>query len=999
MKRVHPFPPLIRPSPRGALRQLATDDSGVALVFIIAVFLLLFVLVLSVYSVGENIREKEELQNACDAAAHAGAVAQADTLSRMAVLNRVMSWNYVQMTKLQMDYITYNWLKVTCDKFAEDKKKCLKHTEPWKVWPDRTRGYSFVPDLLDKIYLGILKKGRIVSPYWNTRTIRIGWIKITIARNWYVFNCFHGTHNNPGNRISNYIGMRDGNHAADSGRAEEIRINGNDLDALCLRFRSGSRSGAPYGGDLDLVVDGQVARSAILSDIESLYGGYGCPDLKEQIENCQRQAAVFFTMLHGLNDEMHKDIDAAVRSALLANLPRKPGENPSEETLDDYVYFLAGGSSIAPREYETPDESDAKGASSAASYFSGLKNTEQDELLFLNMADGLPQGARVTFADYFADGDVTGIRGLGLDQWFIRCRPEESKFDGSSQGDGNVGSDCGGKTGVCVERDWVTPTYGIVRCYKNANYHDSRSKTPIMPDVHRGNYLFDFLSNAADETAGDFAKSLGSGIGGAIGSVFRSIPIIGEFIGNSVKQQVAEAVSKVVSSMFNQIGVDIISPSCHNERASFPDTCAAIPESWGLVAEYEWAAAYWLCLYERKGMAITGGIGIDVPVAVVVRNSSVPNCFHLPLPLGALCGGASENGYNPGDVFGFVNDIKQNFIGSPKGHSRGKYRSSAIFVDGEPFKRGKGCGNEILPNGMGSNSILKSYVRVYGDDKDAYEPAYYCGVRSMPWILNENFFNGGGTIVVGLAKKRRNVFAALLADDIEEKSLYAAFSPPEGSHLVALAAGRAAYAPRNGLRRAAGDDTANTSGGARYDLHYDASCKTLEPKLMRGDDPKPEWRAQAARLESDPFRIGCVCTDASGNYPSSDKMARNANRLRRQWNLCQTDWDGVLLPLRFGRSSIREYNANPTGNGRVSAADDAAPEWGPFASDYGDDDAAFSLTQILTDLDSSARGENSPVWLPLDGDGASASLPEILDSDGPNDPLEITEAIRRRRIL
>lgn len=955
-----------RPLSVGFVRRLVSDESGVALVFVIAIFLFLFVLVLSVYSIGQAVREKEEIQNACDAAAHAGAVAQADTLSRMAVVNRAMSWNYVQMTKLQMDYITYNWLKVTCDKFAEDKKKCLHHDNPSHVFSlTRYCGWTFVPDLLH----GFCQQPAttiLFTSWWDLWYFK--W-----PRSWIVLNCKHDIHNRD-NRISHYIGMRSGNDT----QAEEIRINGYDLDDLCLRFRDSPRTGAPSGGDLDLVIGGKVERSAILSDLEALYGGYGCPDLQAQIETCQNQAAVFSAMLHGLNDEMRKDVEAAVHRALVANLPRTPGEEPSKETLGDYLCFLSAGSSIAPREYETPDESDVSGASSAASYFSGLRNTEQDEMLFLNMADGLPDRADVTLSEYFAGDDGSGLRGLGLDQWFIRCRPEESKFDGTGNTEGadTVGSNCGGNLGVCVERDWVSPMTGIFRCYQNANYHDARSQTIIPPsDVHRGNYMFDGIENAI--------VSLKSAFGSAIGSFFSGIPLIGGYIGDIVSDMTSGMVTKLLSGVEQYLGTEVVVPSCHHVRTSFPDTCAAIPESWGLVAEYEWAAAYWVCWYTEEGWWPWG---------------TLRQCWHLPLPVGAAKGGATENGYAPGSFLGFWEEAKKNVFGKPKGHSREEFRTECMFLDGERWTV-KGCDKEPLWNGHGANVGIKSYVRIYGDDKDAYDPKYYCGAPSMPWILNENFFNGGGTIIVGLAKKRRNVFEALVADDIGDKSLHSAFSPPAGSHVVAFAAGRAAYAPRNGLLTAAGDDTANASGGIRYDLHYDASCKTLHPKLMRGDNPSAEWRAQAAKLEADPFRIGCVCTDNSGNRPSTAKMAQTANRLRRQWNLCQTDWDGVLLPLRFGRGAIREYNANPTGDRPMPATGDASPEWGPFASDYGDEDAVFSLAQILENLDSSTEDDNSPRWLPLDGSDGSSTLSELLDSNGPSEPVEITEAFRRRRIL
>ena len=91
------------------LRQLLLDDSGIAMAFTIMVFLVFFLLCVSVYAMTENIRQKMELQNACDTAAYSGAMVQADMLSRIAVLNRALSWTYLQTNKRQMDYLVGLW--------------------------------------------------------------------------------------------------------------------------------------------------------------------------------------------------------------------------------------------------------------------------------------------------------------------------------------------------------------------------------------------------------------------------------------------------------------------------------------------------------------------------------------------------------------------------------------------------------------------------------------------------------------------------------------------------------------------------------------------------------------------------------------------------------------------------------------------------------------------------------------------------------------------------
>jgi len=91
-------------------RELVGDESGVAFALTVTVAIIIFLFGFAVYAVGETVRQRIELQNAADAAAYSGALVQADTISRVAVINKAMSWNYVMMTRRQMDYIVDRWL-------------------------------------------------------------------------------------------------------------------------------------------------------------------------------------------------------------------------------------------------------------------------------------------------------------------------------------------------------------------------------------------------------------------------------------------------------------------------------------------------------------------------------------------------------------------------------------------------------------------------------------------------------------------------------------------------------------------------------------------------------------------------------------------------------------------------------------------------------------------------------------------------------------------------
>jgi hypothetical protein len=101
-------------------KRLWKDESGVVLAVTMIVFLSLFVMALAVYAVGDTVRLRIEVQNAADSAAYSGAIVQSDCNSRVAALNRAMSWTYVQMVRMEMDYIVDKWLYWTLKDFERD---------------------------------------------------------------------------------------------------------------------------------------------------------------------------------------------------------------------------------------------------------------------------------------------------------------------------------------------------------------------------------------------------------------------------------------------------------------------------------------------------------------------------------------------------------------------------------------------------------------------------------------------------------------------------------------------------------------------------------------------------------------------------------------------------------------------------------------------------------------------------------------------------------------
>ncbi|MDD2597629.1 MAG: Tad domain-containing protein [Kiritimatiellae bacterium] len=114
---------------KSALR-LWRDESGVVLAVTVIVFLSLFMMACAVYAVGETVRQRIELQNAADAGAYSGAIVEADCLSRVAAVNRAMSWTYVQMCRMEMDYIVDKWLMLTLQRWDIDNLKMQMFNMP-----------------------------------------------------------------------------------------------------------------------------------------------------------------------------------------------------------------------------------------------------------------------------------------------------------------------------------------------------------------------------------------------------------------------------------------------------------------------------------------------------------------------------------------------------------------------------------------------------------------------------------------------------------------------------------------------------------------------------------------------------------------------------------------------------------------------------------------------------------------------------------------------------
>lgn len=138
---------------------LGRDDGGAVFVVTLALFFLMYLVCCGVYAVSTAVRERIQLQNACDAAVYSAAVVQADALSRIATINRAMAWTYVQMTRRQMDYIVLNWLDHTTKHYYADMKDAIDFNRTGSPC-----GFHQMPGL--GWFIG-------AKPYWNPMEVRL----------------------------------------------------------------------------------------------------------------------------------------------------------------------------------------------------------------------------------------------------------------------------------------------------------------------------------------------------------------------------------------------------------------------------------------------------------------------------------------------------------------------------------------------------------------------------------------------------------------------------------------------------------------------------------------------------------------------------------------------------------------------------------------------------------------------------------------------------------
>lgn len=777
------------------VRRLAREEAGVALMVTLGVFLLLYILCCGVYATGEIVRQRIQIQNACDAAAYSAAVVQADALSRMAVVNRAMAWTYIQLCREQMDYIVFSWLKLTCDRFEWDRDNKAAYKNDFDTHQHFTFGYKF--DNKYNFDLGVVRVG---------------------------LHDFYSRHDNIW-----YCGV--GETLAQR-KQEKVSLNGRNSFAQ-----------AEKEADIRKFVDGLGGKNWK----RGMEKGMG--DLKEAIFGLNATLGI-------INMEMTKSISATAQYVLFQNLPKGEQGKVEESTAKDFYWTVVGGVGGIPLAYS----GEVGGADPMGSYFEGLFNTEEDEIQFLQMADGLPgqkagapgwmkDGNRpVVLSDYFGTPGHPVQAGMGkirfaaggLDQWYVRGPSEEAMH-----------------TGPSVPKQFhKAPPGGIQRVYK----HTNREEGETLGKYLRPNHIFswtpvDSMFGQMDLN-GQFGGFMNPGRilpGKLLSKLGGFVSTLGNLANKLAGGGIIGQIGKFASFSFD------LPPSDEHALNRYPDQCRNVNESTGLVSQYEWSSAYWMCPW------------------IQTRRMRPPfnwrppqELGHYRLPVAAL-EGCSEHGYDPwlSTEFDILMEGKT---------ARADYRSCFINLDDT--------------QDMDFNHYLKGYARIYGDDAEIFNEVGYVGQVARPWILGKSFFSGDGTILVGLARRQKNPFMRMLSwgstRDGARPSLYEPFSPQPGRDrfLVGLSAARAAWAPRPD-RPVTGMESMNAVEGQPAPGNY-------EPRWDEVTDHK--FEIEGGGLGG--TRFGCVC----GKMPTHE-------RLKRMWNLSQTDWDATLLPLRHAYCEHSPYDS------------------------------------------------------------------------------------------
>ena len=976
---------------RNRLAGLRRDD-GFVVMSTLAIFLFIFVLCAFVYAVGETIHQRIRMQNACDAAAYSAAVVQADGLSRMAVVNRAMAWSYVQMTNRQMDYITYRWLKLTCKNFGEDLENAENYNANLVLAVDKELGWwalleaavsgviSVILDLDCSGYMGgdveHVKHGEEGHGWWcglevEDRTGHI--IRLNHPKNEKIMSQMAtsgieaitdklSTYDNLKKFLSMFSFLDSGNSPAGWGEnlgklIDYDKNNINNLNNALVRINRQMTVSMKMTAESvlkSMLVDPRKDAKDALKDY---YISIHIPEGKNPYhddEDAEKSAAPesFFSPLHNTEAEEMLFLNMPSPDYASKTLPDHfpiLGPNGLAAGLDQW--FIRGKGLYSDDKDHSYDSSlDGVSFKESPEYHKatmirdegmpGIQRVYKDANLNENNAGFISKGATDKSSAVWRGNHLLDF----MDITNSLTNMVKGYLSGTTIGGGGGGG--GSSSGIDNREDLDAKLKEI-----HDNAQEEGKETPF------DNPLDSAQSGSNSAYAGKTSSS--------------EMNIMGEGI-----NLIGNAISNVLGNLLGNY-MDV-HPSCENEPgldyAKFP-MCKTIKDpTSALYSEYRWGSGKWICA--TKGFTYLVCLVFDFPYIYcdlpeadleieflgISIDISVDGYLHFGVPKW-FCGNEPSGLHVipplipktiTGGKHGYMNnnmtDLTDGFIRPMKAlwgneqertFSRKEYKSCAMFFDGIAD-----CvmvlGHFCWPG------LIRGHARIYGDDQEIYNNRYV-GARCKPWVLNERYFAGDGTIVVGAAMKHTNPLVQLMnmwdsnagKQEEADKTVLSAFNIPKGNYMWTMAAARAGvrHTRRNG----------EYDQERQYQITYDSTCDTenlsyksnayvfsqdgnkwTTPENWGSDhDDNPNSISRFCNLEKKQSEIpiwnGCPCGD-------------NEVPFRNLWNLCETDWDATLIPVRYAAQKATLYTSkNSNGKSGQSFNEQSRSQRSEFVHDKNND--------------------------------------------------------------
>ena len=669
----------------------------------------------------------------------------------------------------------------------------------------------------------------------------------------------------------------------------------------------------------------------------SLVGGTWEADMYNSIKG-DKATIQLLNQCHASINQMMETTMKTVAEFVLAQMLRDP-RVPDDQALKkyySYIYIPKGFDPYSAGSGDTDDQEQINSetqAGAVSNIFAPLYNTEPYERIFLQYATAAysDQPLYACFPVAGTQDSSSGV-GWGLDQWFVRTGTEKNN-------------------GV---RPRTEGALGLQRGYKDSNLNETNAGVLLLgKKIDRGNHIMNlFLGGSGLFRTEADDNSNEEGVTPPAADSFESENLLAKFL-----QETLQAFfSKFMEDLTEQLAD--ITASCGNARSEtdFIPMCSGVDENTSLYSEYEWSSAKWLCLGKAKlSLYLEYMLCRKFHKAICdygkrrrhgrfdIKHKGLGH-YHIPkwfcgkyprflADVGSHCSNPKtdmivqftlqdmfppvssiedegRHGYmeSAGDVDNFVNPIKGAF---KDGFSmpQDKYESCVPFIDGMLI-------NKFDFTTGGFSGLINGHARIYGDDKEVWDADTYVGEVAKPWVLSENFFSGAGTIVVGVAMKHENPFVQMLTmlqqdgGMINGKSVLSAFDPPSYKGLKVngdrISAGNCIWtmsAARAGVRRTRRNGAFDQE--RMYQVTYDPTSDPEnmfylaknEPYLYK-DGGWGKYKSGDTAHKAVCVLGGCICLPGGPNILRSHKKIRKM-QLQFVWNLCETDWDATLLPLRY----------------------------------------------------------------------------------------------------